>query len=464
MALPKIPEFDDLLGSLVLADPGKENFSNLPIVEDMVEVHSDGSRNIRKGSTIWYRTDTKLSMDSLLKKIKAELESITHPASDQIAKTILLLFISYREGRSGNVESINQILSKHNVCEASQYFILPDATGNDFVPISFGDFSIERLDARRFEYKCQKAGSDFFMLYRKDITDKPSIERRKYSTTVINSHELIEEVNYKYQDYFFKDTLLYFEAVSASLFESFWYDFNEQQNLHISAGLPVFQDRVLREKLRSQNVTIFTKLPVKGVHRGYVVPLQIGFYQIRMSYDLGPSIRRFYESIHHEYSFENFKNNEVHQTFKTFCRFVARAYRHLEENKMDEGFLHFIIALDLVFGDKNESTKSVGNRCALLTMTSQDSYSLRKKKISELYDIRSKYVHAGLSVKKENIEEAKEICKRIVYCFLRLQTFWSQKIEEFTIDQWKRKIDYACSAIEADETIAESLKGEIGIS
>jgi hypothetical protein len=463
MALPSIPEFEDLLDSLTTVNPQNNDFSGFPITQEMEEKYSDGRMTLRKGIVLWHRNNSKLTIHSLIRKIESELKSIGHISNEQIAKTILLLFVYYKNGKQNNIELFNELISNHVSCEVSQYFILPNSTQTDFVPISFGEFTIARLDSRRFKYKCEKAGSDFFSLYSGDIVDKPSIERKKYNTIVINCHKLISNVNYKFQDEFFRKTLLYFESVSAALFEDFWYNFNEQQNLHISVGFAVFQDRYFREMLRSQNITIFTKIPVNGVHRGYVVPIQVGFFQLTMSYDLGPSIIEFYSSLKRQFLFSKFGSNEIHQTFKTFCRFVSKGYRYLEESRIDEGFLHFIIALDLVFGDKNESTKSVSNRCAVLVMKNSDNYNSKKKKVNELYDSRSKYVHAGLPVNREHIDEAKEICKQIVFCFLRLQAYWVQKNNDFSIEQWKKKIDYAWSALEAEEVISDSLRMEIGI-
>ena len=182
-----------------------------------------------------------------------------------------------------------------------------------------------------------------------------------------------------------------------------------------------------------------------------------------MSYDLGPSISEFYSALKKEYDFTNFEANEIHQTFKTFVKFIAKGYRYLDEDKMEDGFLHFIIALDLVFGDKQESTKSVGNRCAILTMENTSQFADQKKKITELYDARSRYVHAGLPVKTELVDEVKDICKKITSCFLRLNLYWKSLDKELTVDLWKKKLDYAVAALEANEPINKILNQEIGI-
>jgi len=149
---------------------------------------------------------------------------------------------------------------------------------------------------------------------------------------------------------------------------------------------------------------------------------------------------------------------------KTFCKFVTKGYRYLEQNNKDEGFLHFVIALDLIFGDKEESTKTICNRCAVLTFEQNgNTFEEQKKLLNILYDGRSKYVHAGESVKPHLIQEVKKLCIQILYVLLRLQNIKATPIKLLTIDQWKKQLNYAYTAVEAGQPISDELKRLVGI-
>jgi hypothetical protein len=75
---------------------------------------------------------------------------------------------------------------------------------------------------------------------------------------------------------------------------------------------------------------------------------------------------------------------------------MARAKRHLIDGRKDEGFLHFMIGLDLVLGEKQQSTAKVSRRAAALVHNRFGvSFADQEARLRKLYDIRSRYVHQG---------------------------------------------------------------------
>ena len=68
-----------------------------------------------------------------------------------------------------------------------------------------------------------------------------------------------------------------------------------------------------------------------------------------------------------QYSFERFDASPLHTSISLFASFVARARRHQLHGLSDEALLHFIIALELIFGVREAIQKSVSERVALIT-------------------------------------------------------------------------------------------------
>jgi hypothetical protein len=463
MPLPENANFEEFLSSFSRVNLYDADYESLLIIPEINARLSNGILDKKKAKFIWYNKNAILSIKSLIERIRQELKNTNHPSSDQIIKSLLFLFTFHPKQKTNSIAAFNEILEMQTFTEVSQFYILTDLKVDKFNPIIFKSFSFDILDEKRFSHKCEKAGSDYFQRYGHELVNKLCIEKKRFDSKVINwllfSEKFVAALTTEYND----GVLYYFETLSSVLFDEFWFEFNEQQNLHIAHGLGILNERILREKLLSNYVAIYLKISTNGKNRGYVVPLQFGILEIIVHEKLGNDIKDFYQFVDQKFSFSSFSNFEIHQTLKTFVNFVSKGYRYLEENKKDEGFLHFVIALDLLFGDINESTKTVSNRCALLTFSKMNNtYQQQKKLMNEIYDSRSKYVHEGRSVNEKYIEDAKPITKEIMLCLLRLQKS-DENRNLLTIEKWKKKIDYACSALEAEKPLTDDVKTEIGM-
>jgi len=126
---------------------------------------------------------------------------------------------------------------------------------------------------------------------------------------------------------------------------------------------------------------------------------------------------------------------------------------------VDEAFLHYVIALDLVFGSEQSIAQTVSERVAMIVyrpigMSFRDAVSA----ISKAYGVRSKYVHEGRPVKGEMIDQIKVICREVLHCLLRLQ-----RSNDMRIDQWLRNLDYFVASVEANRAIADQELNHNGI-
>jgi hypothetical protein len=162
-----------------------------------------------------------------------------------------------------------------------------------------------------------------------------------------------------------------------------------------------------------------------------------------------------------KYGFKGYNNSEAHNLLRQYAKFVTRGKRHLIDGRKDEGFLHFMIGLDLVLGEKQQTTAKVTRRAAALIHNHFGlTYVEQEAKLRKLYEVRSRYVHQGQSIDAENITALEAICTEIFNCLLRFQ---NRKKSAALTSQWQKDIDYMVSAIEAGRIIEPQLLSDVGI-
>lgn len=224
----------------------------------------------------------------------------------------------------------------------------------------------------------------------------------------------------------------YFAQLADLQSASFWNGFLEEQHLLIAAGAPYLDERILKGVLFGQMISVF--LDIGRPDSAFVTGTFTGGQRI----ELAKSDRRIAEMqswLSIKFAFAGYSDSEVGNTLRTFVRFLSRAERHCLDGREDEGFLHFIVALDLVFGDKDEATKSVSARVACIAhRASGRTYAEESSQIRGLYDARSRYVHSGTSVKPEMIQTARTICSAVFHCLLRLNGTTG---DDLKISDWK---------------------------
>jgi hypothetical protein len=162
-----------------------------------------------------------------------------------------------------------------------------------------------------------------------------------------------------------------------------------------------------------------------------------------------------------ELGFKSFDDQFVlDPTIKSYCRFLQRAHTHRLSGRPDEAFLHFIIALDLLFGLEGRSSENVGSRAAMLVHRQLDNtFDEQFRVLKKLYDRRSKYVHEGKFADHKDLEDAEKICTEILWCLLA-----STSAGAFTdFAAWLAELDYLIGAIKASKEISDDEMKALGI-
>lgn len=153
-------------------------------------------------------------------------------------------------------------------------------------------------------------------------------------------------------------------------------------------------------------------------------------------------------------------DTSLSRTLEMFCTLMQRGRQHQYAGASDEASLYFVIALELVFGERGKATDSVAERAGVLTHRSHEkSYSQQYSRIRNLYDARSKYVHEGKPISGVDAEDIERVVTQVLWSFLSVVADGTHT----TAEQWLRQIDYVRASIEAGRCVDESDLRGIGV-
>jgi hypothetical protein len=203
-----------------------------------------------------------------------------------------------------------------------------------------------------------------------------------------------------------------------------------------------------------QQIAVFLNIGTDRI--GYVAPAGVGVIHIDMA-NIHVRVPQLIGELKRDYGFERFDASPLHSSIRLFTTFVARARRHQINGLSAEALLHFIIALELIFGVREAIQRSVSERVSVITFRHFNrSFDEQRGWINRMYDLRSRYVHEGQKVSDEApLEEIYSLCQYIFRCLLRLQakhTDASQRGKD-TLAQWLAVLDFLSKGIIAGRDI-----------
>jgi len=413
---------------------------------------------------IFYPKDAAIPFEDLIKKIELDLKHLKHPASPEIAKLFLFLYSFIPKTFENATQNFNKIYEEIEKCDVTQYIIFP-MTHKGETQYRLGCFQFGKFDMDKFESRCQKSGSA--PPGKLDLENKFSIERDYFQSYVLNHsriHQLREWIppEFPATERFWNE---YFSAIERKLKENFWDTFADEQEIHTAHRGIIMNTKLLQ--VQNNLLTLF--LNTGGKEKSRVGYKNLGFMVHSKAVpilDFGYIYQLYSKSakeLQEKYSFSGFKEFELHQTIKNYVHFLSRARALYLENHIDDSFLNYIIALDLLLGDENELAKSVTFRTSVLTHKQfNNTFHQQKEKIKKLYKSRSKYVHEGKSIEENELNEIVEIVDEIFKCLMRLQNTKDAKEKNFR-EKWIKELDFLASAAEADRDISEEDFRNVGV-
>ena len=464
MPLPNLPEFEALLTSLEVVEPkDKEEWLEETLIPE--EVVQDGSRiDTRPTIRVWYK-EGKLTFNALLRKLQSELQRIGHRSDEVVVRTFIGFFAHRQRSQESQVEVFNKVFSHFGAADLNQYFIfsMPSPPAYQF---KIGKFSIGPFRPSRLSYQCQKAKSDFYERYESVLERLPlAVEREHFRITLIDwwtllsgpeSWKMSPKTPGEIRSQLWSN---YFKELGRLYFDDFYRELYDAQEVGIALGSGWFDPRLLNEMVSAFRVSVF--LNVGEERHGFVSPASVGFVQL----DLGGAhlgLPTTEEVLKRQFGFDSFTECEIHQMMRSYFHFLALAARHHHGGRTAEGFLHSVIAIDLLLGEKNATTQAVTKRAATLCLGRKTALVQAINECERVYDGRSRYVHQGQRPDDELASLASEISREIGFCLLRLQHNSANRLTGFR-DRWVREIDYVTAALKAGRNLPTADLANVGI-
>jgi hypothetical protein len=455
VAIPDLPGFERLLSTLSATPPLDLQGYTSELVGDGGFAVDRGRRVPQAEQRLWLTPSEEISFEAVLKRVQNELRNKGHVAGRTTALALLHNYALLPRPAGTAVALLNEIIATVVDCDITQVFVLPVPPPPDF-HFRVGQFEIGPLNAQRLADRCRRASSDYFERYGDDLNGGLAVERDYFRAKVIDWKRYVPALRAgastpttgKPGDRPIVEN--YFQSVAAELYADFWDQLHEDQLLTLAVGSTFFDGSRLRLLPFTSNITIILNA---GPRRwGYVAP-----NSSTPSIDLASTNKHIPEAVSTlaRFGITATEQNELYASLTSFGRFVGRARQHWWDGRQEEGFLHFIIALDLLLGEKDSATDAVAGRTAVLVHGSQGkSFDEQFKLMSRLYDKRSRYVHQGRPVEKQDVELADAICKEVVCCLLRMHRK-GRGGETGIIVRWHKDLDYLRSAIEAGRSPSE---------
>lgn len=456
MSLPNNPKFERLLSSFTMIRPASTDGWREHIAVPDQQVNLDGRRMKLPQISFWYYEHDDLTLDGLLRKIVAALSAANHKVTLEIASAVVAIFACSNDNSVPFVERFNKLFSSIVTSDLNQFFLIRHLKNVPDYRFDVGSFSIGPFDSKRLAYQSKKAGSDFFERYEKSLEEMAfSVERRFQSVKVIH-WERVVAYGYAWNPHtrefcnVAEQLIDYYYAQLSSLhFQRFLKGIHEAQEIPMALGSAWFALNALTDLPGSQRISVY--LNIGGENFGFVCP-----YTSELTVNLGGGHKGvpYTESyLLEQFDFTELQECGIHKTLQTYCHFLALGEDHLREGRVAEGFLHFVIALDLLLGTEGSSTTSVSTRGAALAHRGVNrSYKEVLEELKLIYNARSKYVHEGRIPDSRMANAVKAVCREVAFCLLRLQRDVKNRTTSFG-EQWTKDIDFLVAAIEAKRQV-----------
>ena len=459
MSIPDTSEFREFCRSMTLVEP--KNVQAYESLELLPESYASDATNVvsEPARRVWY-IPNQINWEAFIRRLTLELKHRRHKCDVAVTRSFTFLYCLNPLRAVDPVSTLNRMLDLVTPCTLTQFFVLTSPPPPGFSRFTFGKFTIGSLNSDKLEARSRKAGSDFHLRYIKTLLDRLTIERDRSEARMIDLDLLrqqLQNAGTNVADDWNRGIEAYFQSLGVEFWDDFWTDFVQSQDIFIAAGAPILPDKIFQMLPFVERISIFMMENWGHVSPGHVASI---------SFDFAAADKRIPEiadRLQKEYGFKDFRQDEIHQTLRTFASFVARAQRHEADGRTDDAFLHYIIALDMVFGNEQSIAKTTSSRVAVVVHRAiGKSYAEAVSWMSKAYAARSKYVHEGRRIERESsVEQLKAICCEVVTCLLRLQR---PNMPSITLEQWLRQLDFVIASYEAGRNISARELADIGIT
>jgi len=408
----------------------------------------------------------KITINSLYEKLLKILTLKNHVATPQICKILIGLFYLTKEYTSKeitNVQIFNNILLNINSIKLRQIIFLPisrENNGNYFSYDCF-DFQIGKTDFDKLKYQTERCGSDVYdrsiKKYRNNITIERTARKIKcidvfsldINTKKLNENDIIL-LQHLIEEYFYKNSDFYnIEMIDT---------FQKQQDLYYALSTYKLSKSIIN--FSSFNLNFFYDFSTP--HKGWCTPAE-RILSANIDYEM--KWKKNYDNFINYFKINNnIKEKQNWNLIKNFSYFMRLGMdlpdpESLKLNaNLGSGYIHFIVALEMVFGSNNEQV--IKRIATLETIYMKNEYKKNYDLIKLLINNRNSYIHKGFKINETDYKKLELICRTILMWILNLNKHYS----DFDIDKICKKIDAVNALIISDQEIPKNLIEELFIN
>jgi hypothetical protein len=476
--IPSIPEIQNSLAALSLAEVSQASPDDRCIVvcepTRRAPGTESGERFFQDPTALVLQQSPKapVTIPRLLDRIAEELDKAGHshisPKSDQrlvMAGKVLGMATALGGSKLVSINIVNHVISSISPARVSQWAVLI-SPGTSPEHYRFGDFIYGQIELNKLQYRSAKAGSNFAQLYGQSLRLRRSILREGRELKIIDANAIRgtgspQSLGCKYM-YRISDE--YYANVAAIERQVFMVDLDRQQAIFGAAGLGTIPSESLRRmEAMTQWITIFERQE-RG--HGWVVPNQT---VMQVSTTEPKALSDGYFAIKNALKLEDWNGKPLDAAIQAFCQYLTAAQDHERNDRIEEGLLHVVFALDLLLGGSSGEalTKVLGERTAIVShLAVERPIEEVSAFVRECYDMRSAYVHRGEKGRLVGLSERFQTLFRIARavlgaaCFARSQP-WCQNRD--ARDTWVRRIDILKARYTAGLSFAQIELEDLGL-
>jgi len=445
--------FDPLLRSFSLTIPATaKDFASAEVIP--ASFAKDHAVFLQEAPVrLWYRTDCERTYEHFARRLEQELRHLRHESTSMIAGALLALYTLQQGREDSPTAAMNELLSNVVDAELSQFFVFAHDSPPAFQKFKMGEFSIGQLAVRNLRNRSRDVGSDYFELYRHRLVGKFAIERDTVQVRVVDWMGLlpkygVEAASQLTRTLRDRSVEAYFGRVAAAQFDNFWERFDEVQQLLTAFGAPYLDERQIRQTLFAESISVFFE--INGSWGSVYPSSNSGF-----NFNFAPVDRRIpatARSLWDDFGID--VNADLAPPLKSYSLFTAKAIRYADDGYTNESLLHFVIALELLFGGRQQIAQSVSRRVAVLVYRPLGiALADAQKMADKIYDARSGYVHQGHSVPVLVLTDARRVCDEVLKALMRRLKV--RPFEQNSDNSWLKELDYIYSAQIVGKSVAD---------
>jgi hypothetical protein len=446
--LPDSEDFRALLRSLAV----KEEPSAYPVpLVSMAAVLSHGQGSLIRPQYLHFDEQPQGRIKALQAKIETALRQANHPHDPEIVTSVLCVYAVNRRLFPDELAFFNSILNSVVDADVSHYIVLLSGPYK-WPKWEYFGYGYSSVGESSLRYRSEKAGSDYYSLYRPRLGERPCMSSPVFRRSVIAFLDILniqqQETRNPMSEAGYAVLLNYYEHLSRRYLDQMWDDLAERHLIPAAFNKAAIDLSAFRRSVGSESVTVFLN---QSQHRwgGYVVPLQNSFHVNTV--DGESEVVRVAKHIEESMGYSQ------PEIVRQICRFGVLGHDAFRHQKHPEAFLFFMIGIELLLSSRENTTKAIARRTAVLTSVPDVSgFMNRQKEVEALYGLRSQYVHAGKMPSEKATEDLTQIYLQILNTVLSAPPRGDHP--EKAHQDWLKNLDFVASGYDAGHLPSDHLR------